>query len=64
MKLRALIRKEGDWWIGWLVDIPGVNAQEHTREELLVSLKIGFEDLVETKIDLPERSELVPIIIE
>ncbi len=23
MKLRAIIKKADDWWIGWLVDIPG-----------------------------------------
>jgi len=40
-----------------------VNAQERTREELLESLMIGFEDLVETEVELPESSELVPIPI-
>lgn len=29
------------WWVGWLVDIPGVNAQEKTREELIESLRLG-----------------------
>jgi predicted RNase H-like HicB family nuclease len=63
MNLRAVIKQEDGWWIGWLVDIPGVNAQERTREELLESLMIGFEDLVETEVELPESSELVPIPI-
>jgi len=26
MKYRAVIKKSGEWWIGWLVDLPGVNA--------------------------------------
>jgi len=63
MNLRAVIKQENGWWIGWLVDIPGVNAQERTREELLESLMIGFEDLVQTEVELPESSELVPIPI-
>ncbi len=63
MNLRAVIKQEDGWWIGWLVDIPGVNAQERTREELLESLMIGFEDLVQTEVELPESSELVPIPI-
>jgi len=46
MKFRAMIKKSDTWWIGWLVDLPGVNAQEKTREELLESLKIGAEDLL------------------
>jgi len=25
MKYRAVIKKSGDWWIGWLVDLHGVN---------------------------------------
>ncbi len=61
MNLRAVIKYEEGWWIGWLVDIPGVNAQEKTREELIESLRIGFEDLLETEIDLPAETELVPI---
>jgi predicted RNase H-like HicB family nuclease len=48
MKFRALIKQSDKWWIGWLVDLPGVNAQEKTREELLESLKIGAEDLLST----------------
>ena len=31
----ALIQQRGDWWIGWIEEIPGVNCQEKTREELL-----------------------------
>ena len=45
MKFRAVIKKSGDWWIGWLVDLPGVNAQERTKEELIESLKIGAENI-------------------
>lgn len=39
-----------------LVDLPGVNAQERTREELLESLKIGAEDMLMTPIE-PEAGE-------
>jgi len=63
MNLRAVIKQEDGWWIGWLVDIPGVNAQERTREKLLESLMIGFEDLVQTEVELPDETELVPIPI-
>lgn len=35
----AVIKQEGDWWIGWVEEIPGVNCQEKTKSELLVSLK-------------------------
>lgn len=35
----AITKKSGEWWIGWIEEVPGVNAQEKTREELLASLK-------------------------
>ena len=41
MKYRAVIKKTNDWWIGWLVDLPGVNAQERTREQVVESLRVG-----------------------
>jgi predicted RNase H-like HicB family nuclease len=36
---RAVVRQDGDWWIGWIEEISGVNCQEKTREELLKSLR-------------------------
>jgi len=50
LKYRAIIKKSGDWWIGWLVDLPGVNAQEKTKAELLESLRIGAEDMLAAEI--------------
>ena len=35
----ATIKKDGDWWIGWIEEIPGANAQERTKKELIISLK-------------------------
>ncbi len=61
MRFRAVVKKSGDWWIGWLVDLPGVNAQERTREELMESLKVGAEDLLMTPIEPEEEEELVAI---
>jgi len=61
MKYRAVIKKTGDWWIGWLVDLPGVNAQERSKEELIESLKIGAEDMLSTPFKPKEEEELVSI---
>ena len=30
----AVIKQQGDWWIGWIEEVPGVNCQERTRQEL------------------------------
>ena len=50
MKYRAIIKEVDDWWIGWLVDLPGVNAQEKTKEELLEALTIGAQEMLATGI--------------
>ena len=34
----AVIKQRGRWWIGWIEEVPRVNCQEATREELLESL--------------------------
>ena len=39
--------RDGEWWIGWLEDVHGVNAQERTLDELLVSLGMAFQDMYE-----------------
>ena len=61
MKFRAMIKKSDKWWIGWLVDLPGVNAQEKTREELLESLKIGAEDMLITTVPLDAEAQMTTI---
>jgi len=45
----AIIRKEGDWYIGWIEEIPGVNCQEHTLEELKEALQEGLADILEIR---------------
>ena len=61
MQLRAVVKKSDGWWIGWLIDLPGVNAQEKTREKLLESLKIGAEDMLSIPFEPAEKEELVKI---
>ena len=43
----AIIKQSGDWWIGWIEEIPGVNCQEATREELPDSLRITLREALE-----------------
>lgn len=40
----AVVKQEGDWWIGWIEEVPGVNCQEPTHEELLESLRITLQE--------------------
>ena len=43
----AIVKRDGDWWIGWVEEVPGVNAQEHTREELLASLRLTLAEALD-----------------
>lgn len=43
----ALIKQDGDFWIGWIEEIPGVNCQEPTRDELLETLRITLQEALE-----------------
>jgi predicted RNase H-like HicB family nuclease len=43
----AITKKSGDWWIGWIEEVPGVNAQEKTKEELLSSLREVLSEALE-----------------
>ena len=43
----AITKQDGDWWIGWIEEVPGVNCQEKTHEERLESLKATLEEALE-----------------
>ena len=45
----AIITRDEDWWLGWIEEIPGANAQERTKEELLISLKEAAKDIIELR---------------
>jgi predicted RNase H-like HicB family nuclease len=43
----AVIQQCGEWWIGWIEEVPGVNSQGQTREELLDNLRDALEEALE-----------------
>jgi predicted RNase H-like HicB family nuclease len=43
----AVTKQDGEWWSGWIAEIPGVNCQERTRAELLASLKTTLAEALE-----------------
>ncbi len=43
----AVITRDGDWWIGWIEEISGINCQERSRAELLDSLKVTLREALE-----------------
>lgn len=46
-KYTAIIKQDGEWWIGWIVEVTGVNCQEKTYDKLMESLKITLREALE-----------------
>ncbi|MBU4352833.1 MAG: type II toxin-antitoxin system HicB family antitoxin [Nanoarchaeota archaeon] len=63
MEYRAVIKKTNDWWIARqrLVDLPGVNAQERTREQVIESLRVGAQEMLVTEIPFEAEGLMVTI---
>lgn len=43
----AVVKQDGEWWIGWIAEIPGVNCQETSRDGLLESLRITLGEALD-----------------
>ena len=42
-----MIRRDGKWWIGWIEEVPGVNCQGETRDELIANLREALAEALE-----------------
>lgn len=43
----AITKNTGEWWVGWIEELPGVNCQERTYDELLESLRVTLIEALE-----------------
>jgi len=43
----ALTKQDGDWWIGWIEEVPGINCQERTKKELLKTLRVTLREALQ-----------------
>ncbi|MBA3490886.1 MAG: type II toxin-antitoxin system HicB family antitoxin [Rubrobacteraceae bacterium] len=43
----AVLKQDGDWWIGWIEEVPSVNCQERTRADLVASLREVLAEAIE-----------------
>ena len=43
----AVIQQDGQWWFGWIEEIPGVNCQESTREQLMETLRETLREAID-----------------
>lgn len=54
-KLTAVYERRGDWWIGYVKELPGANTQGRTLEEAQENLKEAVQLVVEANQDLRNR---------
>ena len=47
VQFTAVVKQDGDTWFGWIEEVPGVNAQESSREHLLESLRTVLQEALE-----------------
>jgi predicted RNase H-like HicB family nuclease len=40
----AVIKQQGDTWLGWIVEVPGVHEQAHTKDRLKDLLRLRLRD--------------------
>ena len=43
----AVVKQDNNWWLGWVEEVPGVNCQEKTRDELIETLKVTLREALE-----------------
>ena len=46
-KYTAIIKRDGPWWVGWVEEVPGVNSQGESREELVENLRSALQEALE-----------------
>jgi predicted RNase H-like HicB family nuclease len=43
----AVVQQKNSWWVGWIEEIPGVNSQAASRDELLENLRSALAEALE-----------------
>jgi predicted RNase H-like HicB family nuclease len=43
----AVVKQDEGSWIGWIVEVPGVNCQEASREKLIETLRVTLAEAIE-----------------
>jgi len=58
--LTAIFLKDGDWWVGYLAELPGANTQGATLDEARDNLREAVTMVLEANRELAER-ELIGV---
>ena len=63
--LTAVYKKDGDWWVGYVEELPGAHTQGRTLDEARENLKVATRLIIEANRDLTrQESEGASVIRE
>ncbi|MCI0542097.1 MAG: type II toxin-antitoxin system HicB family antitoxin [Verrucomicrobiales bacterium] len=48
----AVISREDDWWVGFILEVAGVNCQGRTRKELMDNLRSALKEALQIRREL------------
>ena len=54
-RFTAVFEQDGEWWVGYVEELPGANTQGHTLEEARENLKEAVQLVVEANRELARR---------
>jgi len=54
-KFTAIFEQVGEWWIGYVEELPGANTQGRTLEEARENLKEAVQLIIEANRELARR---------
>jgi len=54
-KFTAVFEQDGDWWIGYVEELPGANTQGHTIEDARENLIEAVQLIIEANRELARR---------
>jgi len=54
-RFTAVFEQVGEWWIGYVEELPGANTQGRTLEETRDNLKEAVQLLIEANRELAQR---------
>ena len=54
-KFNAIFEQDGDWWIGYVEELPGANTQGRTLEEARENLKEAIQLVIEANRELAQK---------
>jgi predicted RNase H-like HicB family nuclease len=51
----AVYKKDGDWWVGYVEELPGAHTQGRTRDEARENLKEATRLIIEANRELARQ---------